>query len=105
MVKRWLSYDEQVKLLQARGLTVTDTASAAEFLSRVNYYRFSGYFRYWQADPMAGNNHFLDGSSFEVIQRLYEAEQDLVAVCDEVLHPIEVLLRIRFAYYLSLIHI
>lgn len=44
MVKRWLSYDEQVKLLQARGLTVTDTASAAEFLSRVNYYRFSGYF-------------------------------------------------------------
>lgn len=99
MVKRWLSYDEQVKLLQERGLTVTDAASAAEFLSRVNYYRLSGYFRYWQVDPMAGNNRFLDGSSFEVIQRLYEAEQDLVAVCDEVLHPIEVLLRTRFAYY------
>ena len=99
MVKRWLSYDEQVKLLQERGLTVTDAASAAEFLSRVNYYRLSGYFRYWQVDPMAGNNRFLDGSSFEVIQRLYKAEQDLVAVCDEVLHPIEVLLRTRFAYY------
>ena len=41
MVKRWLSYDEQVKLLQERGLTVTDAASAAEFLSRVNYYRLS----------------------------------------------------------------
>ena len=36
MDKRWLSYDEQVELLQERGLTVTDTASAAEFLSRVN---------------------------------------------------------------------
>nr|WP_225751912.1 Abi family protein [Pseudoclavibacter sp. Marseille-Q3772] len=99
MDKRWLSYDKQVELLQERGLTVTDTASAAEFLSRVNYYRFSGYFRYWQIAPMAGNNRFFDGSSFEVIQRLYEAEQDLVAVCDEVLHPIEVLLRTRFAYY------
>lgn len=99
MVKRWLSYDEQVELLQERGLTVTDTATAADFLSRVNYYRLSGYFRYWQVDPTAGDDRFLDGSSFEVIQRLYEAEQDLVAVCDEVLHPIEVLLRTRFAYY------
>lgn len=99
MVKRWLSYDEQVELLQERGLTVTDTATAANFLSRVNYYRLSGYFRYWQVDPTAGDDRFLDGSSFEVIQRLYEAEQDLVAVCDEVLHPIEVLLRTRFAYY------
>ncbi|QWW19514.1 Abi family protein [Schaalia sp. 19OD2882] len=99
MVKRWRDYDEQVELLQERGLTVTDTASAAEFLSRVNYYRLSGYFRYWQVAPMKGDNRFLDGSSFEVIQRLYEAEQDLVAVCDEVLHPIEVLLRTRFAYH------
>ena len=99
MVKRWLSYEQQVELLQERGLTVTDTAAAAEFLSRVNYYRLSGYFRYWQLDPMAGNDRFLDGSSFEVVQHLYEAEQDLVAVCDEVLHPIEVLLRTRFAYY------
>ena len=99
MDKRWLSYDEQVERLQKRGLAVSDPIAAAEFLSRVNYYRFSGYFRYWQVDPMAGNNRFLDGSSFDVIQRLYEAEQDLVAVCDEVLHPIEVLLRTRFAYY------
>lgn len=99
MDKHWLSYDEQIELLQKRGLAITDTASAAEFLSRVNYYRFSGYFRYWQVAPTAGNNRFIDGASFEVIQRLYEAEQDLVAACDEVLHLVEVLLRTRFAYY------
>ena len=99
MDKRWLSYEEQVELLQARGMTVTNTASAVEFLSRVNYYRFSGYFRYWQIDAAAGNNNFLEGSSFDVVQRVYEAEQNLIAVCDEVLHPIEVLLRTRFAYY------
>lgn len=99
MDKRWLSYEEQVVLLQDRGMTVTDTESAVQFLSRVNYYRLSGYFRYWQIDPTAGNNQFIQGSSFDVVQRVYEAEQDLVAVCDEVLHPIEVLLRTRFAYY------
>lgn len=46
MVKHWLSYDEQITLLQERVLNVADTASAAKFLSRVNYYRLSGYFRY-----------------------------------------------------------
>lgn len=99
MDKRWLSYEEQVDLLQDRGMSVADPTSAAEFLSRVNYYRLSGYFRYWQRNPKAGDNRFLDGSSFEVVQRLYESEQYLVAVCDEVLHPIEVLLRTRFAHY------
>lgn len=101
MDKHWLSYEEQVELLQDRGLTITDSTSAIEFLSRANYYRLSGYFRYWQLDPAAGNNHFIEGSSFGTIQHLYESEQQLVAVCGEVLHPIEVLLRTRFAYYYS----
>lgn len=99
MDKSWLSYEDQVDLLHGRGLTVTDRDSAARFLSRVNYYRLSGYFRYWQIDPTAGDNQFIEGSSFDVIQRLYESEQDLVAVCDEVLHPIEVLFRTRFAHH------
>lgn len=99
MDKHWLSYEEQVDLLHDRGLIITDRASAIEFLSRVNYYRLSGYFRYWQLAPTSGNNHFVEGSSFDTIQHLYESEQQLIAVCDEVLHPIEVLLRTRFAHY------
>ncbi len=75
---------------------------ASTFLSRVNYYRLSGYFRYWQRDPARGDNTFIRGASFETIQRLYEAEQSLVLVCDEVLHPLEVLLRTRFAYHYAL---
>lgn len=46
MDKHRLSYEEQVALLRDRGMTITDTASAVDFLSRVNYYRLSGYFRY-----------------------------------------------------------
>jgi hypothetical protein len=41
--KRWLSYAEQVALLQSRGLIVADPAKAADFLKHLNYYRFSGY--------------------------------------------------------------
>lgn len=98
MPKDWLSYEQQVELLGQRGVRINDKASAAEFLARVNYYRFSGYFRHWQHDPVKGCNRFFKGVSFETIRALYDAEQELMAVCDELLHPIEVLLRTRFAY-------
>lgn len=98
MPKDWLSYEQQVELLGQRGMRIDDEASAAEFLARVNYYRFSGYFRHWQHDPARGDNRFFKGASFETIRALYDAEQELVAVCDELLHPLEVLLRTRFAY-------
>lgn len=98
MTKHWLSYDDQVALLNQRGMHIEDDQAAAEFLSRVSYYRLSGYFRHWQRDPQHGDNRFIEGTSFEKIRDLYEAEQKLVNVFDEVLHPIEVLLRTRFAH-------
>ena len=41
--KPWLSYEDQVKKLQQRGLIVDDPQAAAQFLLHLNYYRFSGY--------------------------------------------------------------
>lgn len=75
-----------------------DVNAAADFLSRVNYYRLSGYFRHWQKSPQFGDNRFEDGTSFEVLRSLYESEEKLITVCDELLHPLEILLRTRFAY-------
>uniref|UniRef100_UPI00300D5C68 Abi family protein n=1 Tax=Stomatohabitans albus TaxID=3110766 RepID=UPI00300D5C68 len=99
MNKQRLSYEEQATLLSKRGLVIDDVEDAVQFLSQVNYYRFSGYFRYWQRDPTHGDNQFIDGASFNVIRDLYLAEQNLVIACDDLLHPIEVLLRTRFAYH------
>lgn len=99
MDKPWLDYHKQVSLLVERGLHVDDEDAVATFLSKVSYYRLSGYFRYWQIAPADGDDRFLPGSSFTTIERLYAAEQALLMVLDEVLHPIEVLLRTRFAYY------
>lgn len=98
MPKNWLSYDQQVDLLSQRGMRVDDNVAASEFLSRVNYYRFSGYFRHWQHDPAKGDNRFFEGTSFDDIRSLYDAEQELASVCDELLHPLEILLRTKFAY-------
>ncbi|WP_192795893.1 hypothetical protein [Corynebacterium sp. 11A] len=34
MAKRWLSYEQQVELLEQRGMRIDDKAAAAQFLAR-----------------------------------------------------------------------
>ena len=97
-MKQWHTYEQQLSLLVDRGLCIQNEKVALEFLSRVNYYRLSGYFRYWQRDPVRNDNRFIPGTSFEKIKQLYEAEEQLVVKCNDILHPLEVLLRTRFAY-------
>ena len=70
MAKKWLSYQEQVSRLQERGLVVSDTYACESFLSEVSYYRFSGYFRYWQKNPKYGDDQFLDGINLETIENV-----------------------------------
>lgn len=41
--KPWLSYKDQLALLESRGLLITDRAAALEYLERIGYYRLSGY--------------------------------------------------------------
>lgn len=79
-------------------MSMRNAEECEEFLSLVNYYRFSGYFRYWQVTPTCGNNRFQRDTSFEVIRNLYLAEQDLA---DEILRKIrriEVVLRTKFSH-------
>lgn len=99
MDKDWLPFSDQVRLLRRRGLHITDETECEAFLSRVNYYRLSGYFRYWQVAPAQGDNRFIEGSSFETIRDVYVADEALKAACIPVLHALEVLLRTRFAHY------
>lgn len=98
MDKQWLTYEQQLTLLAERGLIIPNKPAAQIFLSRVSYYRLSGYFRYWQRDPANGDNAFKQGTSFDTIKKLYEAEEQLIGKCIAVLHSLEVLLRTRFAY-------
>ena len=41
--KPFKSYEEQVSILQSRGMGIDDPAHAAEVLRTHNYYRLSGY--------------------------------------------------------------
>lgn len=76
---------------------ITDAAAAADFLSRVHYYRLSGYFRHWRQSSQRNDCKFIDGTTFDAVHSLYQAEQELVSACGQLLRPLEVLLRTRFA--------
>ncbi|HUI93035.1 MAG TPA: Abi family protein [Chitinivibrionales bacterium] len=95
--KPHLSYDDQVQLFVKRGLLVRDLKAAAEFLSRVSYYRLSAYrFPFLQQ-----NDLFLPGTSFEQLTRLYKLDDALRQAFICALSPIEIYLRTRVTYQLT----
>ncbi|MHB0928019.1 MAG: Abi family protein [Candidatus Nanopelagicales bacterium] len=97
-VKPWLSLDEQVALLQGRGLIVSDAAACRTFLQRIGYYHLSGYGRYFQVDPARGDNSFRSGTRFEDISELQVLDSQLRHVCLGPLADVELSLRTGFAY-------
>lgn len=98
MVKAWLSYQEQVSRLQERGLVISDAHACESFLSEVGYYRFSGYFRYWQKDPKYGDDRFHDGVGLDIIEGIYRKECEVADVIFSAIRRVEILLRTRFSY-------
>lgn len=91
-----LSFDKQIELLASRGLVVSDCVKAEQFLSQVNYYRFSAY-----CLPFEIKRHqFHFGVTFKQIQKLYEFDRRLRFLIDEALEVIEISVRTAVSYWL-----
>jgi len=103
-MKPSLSCGEQVALLVKRGLVVSDESMCAEFLAANNYYRFSGYARYFQLAPHRGDNAFRPDTSFDEIRTIYEADQALRSALFLPLTRAELLLRTHTAYVIASDH-
>lgn len=97
-MKQWLSWSDQLALLQERGLVVGDRAACEVRLRSVNYYRFSGYARYFQIAPHEGDSRFHAGTTFGDVWALVEADADLSAALMPRLGQVEIALRTRYAY-------
>lgn len=103
-VKPSLSWDQQVALLRDRGLAVPDADACAAFLAANNYYRFSGYARYFQIAPHQGDDRFRPGTTFDEIRQIYEADEALRAELARPLACAELLLRTHTAYVIGRTH-
>jgi abortive infection bacteriophage resistance protein len=91
------TYQQQLELLESRGLTIGDSQEAVKFLKQVNYYRFSAYCVPFQ-NP---RDTFSPGTTFEKIIELYRMDEDLRIAVFAALTPVEIFLRTRIAYKLS----
>ncbi|MCM6777145.1 Abi family protein [Nocardia sp. CDC159] len=103
-MKPSLSVEEQVELLRRRGLVVEDVSVCSEFLTANNYYRFSGYARYFQQAPHLGDDDFRPGTTFHEIRAIYEADEALRITLAAPLACVELLLRTHTARVIANAH-
>ena len=93
--KPWLSYQDQIDLLQSRGMVVDDVQGAIEFLQHVNYYRFSVFCVAFESS----RHQFANGVTFEQVQAACEFDRDLRDLVTEALEVVELDLRTAVAYH------
>ncbi|MDF9776171.1 abortive infection bacteriophage resistance protein [Pseudomonas baetica] len=119
--KPWHSYQEQLELLTARGMEVTDPFKALEYLERIGYYRLSGYwFAFRERTELCcpldrkGSNKpnrtkptrlpldkFKPGTTFQNAIELYVFDKKLRFLVLDALARIEIALRVDIAHGLG----
>ncbi|MGB8403107.1 MAG: Abi family protein [Mycobacterium sp.] len=98
---------EQIDLLKQRGIAGADVVVGSDehrqlmrWLMNNSYYRLSGYWRYHQKNPHAGENWFISGSVADV-KAAYDFDTNLRSYLSEGLAVIEVTFRSRLAYFVA----
>lgn len=109
--KPWLSLDQQVAKLEARGVRVDDHASAVRLLKSIGYYRLTGYlYPFRESDRILEKdgsmrvrvlNRYLPGSSFEHAGKLIDFDRRLRLLVLDGVERIEVSLRMEIGYALG----
>jgi abortive infection bacteriophage resistance protein len=109
--KPYLTVDQQLEKLKSRGLIVTDEDRAKAYLSRIGYYRLSGYwypFRVSQhvqqpdggTETVAGDD-FRPGVEFRHIIELYVFDKNLRLMVLDAIERVEIGLRSSIALHLG----
>ncbi|MDR0993188.1 MAG: Abi family protein [Verrucomicrobiota bacterium] len=97
--------EEQVALLQSRGLWVADTQVACQKISEINYYRFCGYGLFFEEfDKGKRLDRFKRGTQFGDILSLCEWDTSLQQLLWKGLSWFEVALRSVLNYEMSVEH-
>lgn len=97
-LKKAKTFDEQIDILLERKLTINNREYVKNVLSRINYYRLSGYCRYFYK---LNKEEFIDGTSFEDIYKLYKFDESLRRLIMNLTEEVEITFRTHVAYYIA----
>lgn len=97
-LKKAKTFDEQIDILEKRKLEIKDREEIKRILSRVNYYRLSGYFKYFYVE---GKEEFKERITFEDIYKLYKFDESLRRLIMNLTEEVEVSFRTYVAYYIA----
>ena len=75
-VKPATTFDEQIELLQKRGLIISNKPKPREILSCLNYYTFTGYLHDFKVD----GDRYHSGITFEEKYRIIEFDRRLWSI-------------------------
>lgn len=93
-IKPFRTIEEQLLILEKRGLVIEDEEEAKKFLANLNYYRLSAYTLTLRNEDMFYNNvHFSD------VMQIYYFDMELRAALMYLLESIEVSMRTHIGYF------
>ena len=96
--KSALTYEEQLHLLESRGLSIPDRERALHWLRRKGYFRLSAYFLPFK---IAGTDLYISGSTFTDIIKLYKFDAHLRLLMIKAIDRVEVALRASITYHFA----
>lgn len=91
--KEFKTIEEQLAILESRGLQISDKAAAGNFLHRNNYYRVSGY-----SLTLRSHDAFYPSASFQNIVDIYEFDHNLRHILLKYIEVIEVTVKSVYSY-------
>jgi abortive infection bacteriophage resistance protein len=96
-----LSVEQQIELLEKRGLQIPERKAAERLLSTVSYYRLRGYTYPFQ-ENVSGEHPFHKGTGLDFIEYVYEFDRRLRLIVMDALERIEIAFRAQIVLQFSI---
>lgn len=93
------SYEQQVALLQQRGMIIDDVKRARFYLQHINYYRLGAYWLPFEADHAA--HRFKPDTRFAEVLDLYTFDRELRLLLLDAIERLEVSIRSQWAHQIA----
>ncbi len=102
-LKSWNTFEQQLNILQDRGLVVEDFERSKHYLSCIGYYRLSGYWYPFRQpiSPKKRDDIFIANTCFNDVLGIYQFDKKLRLICLDALERIEMAIRTEVAYLLG----